>query len=157
MFITLFLSMFTLFTFMTNSISSVSVIFLISDDSVVFKIVMSLFLSISKGEFKISILLVNFAKLSFWVYIKDLSIDFSLSSIFSFKLSLFLGLLFVHPMLTSSTKVLFCLSFSISSFISNFLRVASIFTSFYLSIFFNIFFYYGFSYHSFFSVFINNV
>ena len=40
---------------------------------------MSLFLSLSKGEFKISIFLVNTAKLLFWVYVMDLSIDFSLS------------------------------------------------------------------------------
>ena len=44
------------------------------------------------------------SKLSFWVYIMDLSIDSSLSSIFSFKLSLFLALLFVRSLLTSSTK-----------------------------------------------------
>ena len=130
--ITLFFGMSIFFTFMTNSISNMSVSFLIIDDSVVFKTIMSsfFFLFLSKCEFKISIFLVNYAKLSFWVYIMYLSIDSSLSSIFSFKLSLFLGLLFVHPLLTSSTKVLLCLSFSISSFISNFLRIAFIFTLF---------------------------
>ena len=61
--------------------------FLLSDDSVVFKTIISLFPSISKGEFKISIFLANSAKPLSWVYIIVLSIDFSLYFSMSFSTS----------------------------------------------------------------------
>ena len=79
--------------------------------STIFKTAMlSLFLSVSKGVFKISIFFINSVKLFFWVSTIDFLINFSLLSISSFNL-LFL---FFPPLLTISLS--FSSSFPISSF-----------------------------------------